>query len=115
MTNEGRLPSWRRPALADSQRLNSCLLPAPQPLMLAQPPQWFDTNSPLRSIDVARTALSAAAESGSIEVLTRFAAMPGFTCEMFGAALLAAASQPPGKDATTRELLLKHGKCFPPE
>lgn len=83
--------------------------------MLAQPPQWFDTNSPLRSIDVARTALSAAAESGSIEVLTRFAAMPGFTCEMFGAALLAAASQPPGKDATTRELLLKHGKCFPPE
>lgn len=84
-----------------------------QPLMLAQPPQGPDLSAPPRNIDLARTALSAAAESGSIEVLTRLAALPGFTCEMFGAALLAAASQPTGKDAATRELLLHYKQCFP--
>lgn len=69
---------------------------------------------PLRAIDIERTALWAAAGAGSLEVVVRLAAIPGFSCDMFGAAMLAAAAQPSQKAAPIIERLFEEQACFPP-
>jgi ankyrin repeat protein len=86
-----------------------------QPALVTRPPERLEYSPPPRGIDSARTALSAAASSGLLDMVVRIQSLPGFTCDMFGAALMAAATLPSEQAVPIAKLLLERRECFAPE
>ena len=111
--NGGETPLMAAAGSANLTAIETLLQHGAQPLAVMQnnqPP--LEMQLPPTAIDIARTALSFAAGSGSVDAVKQLAALPGFTCDMFGAALVAATSLADDKGRPAAEFLLENKACF---